>query len=97
MSNDERKRQQARISRTGKIHQTYGLTPEGEARLYEEQSHRCAICRDPPGPRGFHLDHCHATGVVRGLLCPPCNVGLGQFRDSPGRLWGAIDYLVDAV
>ena len=38
-------------------------------------------------------DHSHVTGENRGLLCYPCNIGLGKFRDSPKLLWRAIKYL----
>lgn len=59
------------------------------------QDGRCAICADPVTSEGRALavDHCHASGRVRGLLCDPCNLGLGKFRDDPARLRAAIAYL----
>jgi hypothetical protein len=56
----------------------------------------CNICdtRDSRGRwGGLHIDHDHATGVVRGVLCNDCNLGLGRFRDEPALLRKAADYL----
>lgn len=50
----------------------------------------CAIC-DAPGPE--HVDHDHATGAVRGILCFNCNGGLGQFKDNIATMRRAINYL----
>lgn len=58
--------------------------------LMEAQGGTCAIC---PRTDDLCVDHDHATGVVRGLLCRSCNSGLGQFRDDPVLLAKAIDYL----
>lgn len=60
--------------------------------MFQAQSGRCAICHDQFEKRP-HVDHCHTTGTVRGLLCHLCNVGLGAFRDNTKRLQSAIDYL----
>jgi hypothetical protein len=57
----------------------YGLTAAQVDEMVAEQGGRCAICREKPAE---HVDHDHATGEVRGLLCFTCNVGLGQLRDD---------------
>jgi hypothetical protein len=82
--------------RAWKLMRVYGLTVEDYDRMYEEQGGACAICRNPKndGPRpSLHVDHDHATGEVRGLLCNLCNVGLGSFGDDIERLGQAIAYL----
>src|SRR5574341_1516779 len=63
---------------------------EDYERLLIEQQGRCALCETRPLS---HVDHDHATGTVRGLLCRPCNLGLGLFDDSPVVLARAIQYL----
>jgi hypothetical protein len=72
----------------------YGMNEADFERLLEEQKGMCAICMEvfshrlPP-----HIDHCHTTGQVRGLLCGKCNTALGQFLDSPEILYEAIEYI----
>ncbi len=70
----------------------YGITHAERDALIVKQKHRCALCRTKDVKR-WHVDHCHSTGRVRGILCPNCNVGLGHFRDQPRLLTRAIDYL----
>lgn len=59
--------------------------------LVEAAGGCCQICGR--NPDGLHLDHCHETGRVRGLLCSTCNTGLGKFGDSEERMEVALDYL----
>ncbi len=66
------------------------------AELYAAQDGKCAVCEAslaalPEKQR--HLDHCHATGKVRGWLCHHCNTALGHMRDDPERLRAAAEYL----
>lgn len=68
----------------------YGLNPESFKELFESQGGLCALCRVREVQ---HIDHCHKTGKVRGLLCHNCNVGLGHFQDSEELLLAAIEYL----
>jgi len=58
--------------------------------LVEKQEGKCAICGRP----WEVVDHDHATGIVRGLLCQRCNKGIGALGDTSERLSAALDYLV---
>lgn len=65
------------MSRKYALKSTYGITEEQYLQLLAEQNGGCAICGKPPGKRQLAVDHCHKTGVIRGLLCGRCNLGLG--------------------
>ena len=72
----------------------YNVSKEYLISLYEKQQNKCAICnQEPSTKRGLHVDHCHKTGKVRGLLCHGCNVSLGNFKDDVSLLNNAIEYL----
>jgi hypothetical protein len=77
------------------LKQSYGLTLEEFDLLMEVQNGLCGICKTPllPTKSGTHVDHDHATGRIRGLLCGSCNKGLGNFRDSSAFLLAAASYL----
>ena len=71
----------------------YGITAEEYAQMLEQQQGVCAICNRPPGKRRLHVDHCHKTGKIRGLLCLRCNRVLGFMRDDPQLLHAMADYV----
>ncbi len=71
----------------------YGMSLDDRHALSVRQGGVCAICRIKPR-RPLELDHCHSTGKVRGLLCNPCNIGLGLYHDDPDRLLTAVAYLL---
>ena len=77
--------------RTGK----YGLTIKDYRSMLAAQGGGCAICgRTENGKRhNFDIDHDHATGEVRGLLCNRCNRMLSNALDKPELLRKAIAYL----
>lgn len=67
----------------------YGITPGQYDALVIACSGRCAVCGIDPGNgvgRGLSVDHDHATGAVRSMLCPACNKALGMVNDSVERL-----------
>jgi len=73
----------------------YGIDQGEYEVLWQLQQGKCAICgtdeRDLK--RRLQIDHDHVTGRVRGLLCQPCNVALGSFREDANRLTAALSYL----
>lgn len=73
-----------------------GITPAERDAMLEAQGGKCAICGTSGTDVRWCADHCHTTGAVRGVLCHPCNSGLGMFRDNPVALAAAIDYLAAA-
>lgn len=84
----------SRNRRNSRLRTEYGIGPEGYEALMESQGGVCAICGRPPAPRKpLHVDHCHDSGRVRGLLCRSCNQALGLFEDQPEWLRRAADYL----
>lgn len=70
----------------------YGLTVEELKKLIENANGICEICKKEP-KQWLVVDHCHTTSNVRGMLCGPCNRGLGIYEDNPELLKSAINYL----
>lgn len=54
---------------------------------------KCQLCDESLNVEHSHIDHCHKTLRIRGILCRKCNVGLGMFRDNIHILYKAIVYL----
>lgn len=81
-------------SRT-KVHITsrYNITKEQHAELMAANGGKCAICLEAAAT---DTDHCHETGVVRGVLCGSCNRALGLFKDNTDTMARAITYINDS-
>ncbi len=80
------------------LRRNYGINYGDYSRMLGEQNGLCAICGKPASggiksAARLHVDHDHATGAVRGLLCSRCNQGIGYFSDNPELLAAAIAYL----
>ncbi len=78
------------------LRRTYGISLEEYTSRLNVQGGGCAICgakqADLRG-RKLHVDHCHETKIVRGLLCKDCNTMLGYARDRIDILQAAVEYL----
>ncbi|NEB13672.1 recombination endonuclease VII [Streptomyces coelicoflavus] len=80
----------AERNRTGYFKRKYGLAPAELDAMTAEQQGVCCICLTAPAE---HVDHCHETGRVRGVLCFSCNAALGQFKDRPDAIRRAAAYV----
>jgi hypothetical protein len=80
--------------RASKLKKKYNITNEKYENMKTEQNNKCAICDNVLGFGHLSaIDHCHKTGMVRGLLCRGCNLLLGNAKDSTDILKSAILYL----
>ncbi|MEF2052973.1 endonuclease VII domain-containing protein [Pseudomonas aeruginosa] len=76
------------------LRKRYGMTVEQYEQMSAAQDHKCAICHNPETQhRRLAVDHCHATGRVRALLCQSCNTALGKLRDDPSLMRRAAEYI----
>jgi hypothetical protein len=78
-----------------KLKTKYGITLEEYKEKLLKQQHKCSICGidEAEETSSLCVDHDHATGKVRDLLCSKCNVGLGMFKENIETLASAISYL----
>jgi hypothetical protein len=86
--------------RKSEYQKRYGITLDDYEAMCEAQKGVCKICGNKETHKGalgrtkpLCVDHCHATGKVRGLLCNDCNVLLGRAKDNVTVLESAINYL----
>lgn len=88
-----------RIHRNADLRKSFGISIEEYDAMHAAQNGVCAICARPERARRgdktkwLAVDHDHKTGKVRGLLCTPCNIAIGNFEDNEERLFAAVDYL----
>lgn len=71
----------------------FGMTPGQYFAMLDAQGGRCAVCRSEPLKRKLGVDHCHATGKVRGLLCHSCNIAIGLLKDSVPAIENLLAYM----
>ena len=75
------------------LQKNYGITQQEYDDKLQQQNYSCYLCKLPVTGKALAVDHCHATGKVRDLLCSPCNQGLGLFKDNPQLLRLAAEYI----
>jgi hypothetical protein len=81
--------------RDNELRRVYGLTRAELDDMIASQDGKCLICGGGPNGPGdrLHVDHCHNSSKVRGLLCGKCNTAIGLLDDDPERAFSAALYL----
>ena len=94
---EKRRYQETKVyTREKHLKRKYGVDLQMYNEMLISQNGVCAICGKLEADENhgvLHVDHCHETNQVRGLLCRNCNHVLGLFEDKPDRLQSAIKYL----
>jgi Recombination endonuclease VII len=78
--------------RWSRVQKLYGLSELNVAQMLDKQNCQCVICSINI-KIGYHIDHCHSTGKVRGLLCQKCNQAIGLLRESESLFFRAAEYI----
>jgi hypothetical protein len=84
----------AAVRRNYKLKRAYGITAAEFDERFTSQGNCCAICKGTdPAHHNWVVDHHHATGKIRGILCSPCNIALRKDRDTIEHLHRALKYI----
>lgn len=87
------------IQKARALRESFGISMEEFNAMHEAQDGKCAICGSSDAgtrhgkKKALAVDHCHKSGKIRGLLCEPCNQGIGKLKDDPSTLRKAVDYI----
>ena len=77
----------------GCLMRKYGITATEYGAILNRQGGCCAICKRSPTSQRLHVDHCHTTDKVRGLLCSNCNTSIGLLGDDLDLIQTALEYV----
>jgi hypothetical protein len=88
--NGQKKRSEK--AKWARIKKLYGLSELGVTQMLESQNHQCVICSTNI-LASYHIDHCHTTNKVRGLLCSKCNQAIGLLQENEVLFFKAAKYI----
>lgn len=81
--------------RASRLRSQFNISVEEYDQILDAQGGVCAVCKKPPTTKRLAVDHDHATGLIRGLVCWWCNKLIGAANDDAERLRSASDYLLE--
>lgn len=82
-----------RLAKSADLKKSFGITIADYDEMLARQQGVCAVCHRAPGKKALAVDHNHATGKVRSLLCHGCNTAIGLLDENPERCRLVAQYL----
>ncbi len=94
--NRERREKDPQKFKSYDLMRSFGIKIDDYNKMLKEQNFSCKICLTHQSElkKQLSVDHCHKTGMIRGLLCNLCNTGLGKFKDDVEVMINAVNYLM---
>ena len=89
---DQQKQNHAKQIREWNLVNKYGISLDEYEKLLKIQNDNCGTNQTRLA-KNLHVDHCHKTKKVRGLLCQKCNMALGLLNDDELLFLRAVDYI----
>jgi hypothetical protein len=105
IENNKKFPKSSKKNRIDKYKRYYDISIEDYDKMFEKQKGVCKICglpqkiqtrKDGKIIKNLHVDHCHISKKVRGLLCHNCNFAIGYFKESEKNLINALKYIADS-
>lgn len=84
------------MAKAANLRLLYGIGPEEYRAIFDRQGNACAVCKTGFPEATSHVDHDHASGRVRGILCSQCNVALGMLQEDEARILALAAYIHSA-
>jgi hypothetical protein len=90
--NNQAQTNRAKRNKWARVQKLYGLSEFNVLEILNKQNFKCVICTTEIQTT-YHIDHCHSTGIVRGLLCSKCNQAIGLLQESKIFFLKALQYI----
>jgi len=89
----QKSRDRSEYAKWARIKKQYGISQDQFEKMLFVQKHKCTICNCNLTNQNTHIDHCHASGKVRSLLCNKCNQAIGLLDENETNIKTALEYI----
>lgn len=83
----------AKVRKFNRLFEVYKINETEYQNLIRLQNNKCKICLNELKSKSIHIDHCHETSLIRGVLCSRCNQAIGLLKDNLNSIERAYKYV----